>query len=394
MKKYKIKYLNNNSAHTIITKLDGIDKNNLPKNIVSIEPIEFSINDLFKKRVKRKELSFLFYELNLMLQSNITFNDSLNILIKNKKDKTILEFLKKVQIAFSNSKPIDELLKEFKIDYIIVSFLKLSQDSGSIKANINALSKLLIQSDEIKKTFSKSMSYPIILLVSFLFSMISIFYFVIPKFKVIFTQFDSQLPFATRSLLFVENIFQNYLHFIFLIFFAIIVLIIYFYKSNEDFSFFIHKALVSKVPIMKDVFLNMEMYKFFYVIKIMLDSNYEFHKALTSAKLLINNKYVLDRIRLIENLLYNGKNINESFSKSILVDDIILNLINTGEISNSLPITISEISKIYKDRFDNKVNKLINLIQPIFLVLIMALILWIVLAIFVPIWDMGNMIKM
>ena len=98
-------------------------------------------------------------------------------------------------------------------------------------------------------------------------------------------------------------------------------------------------------------------------------------------------------MRLIDNLLQNGKSINHSFFKTQIFDDIVLNLINTGEVSNSLGITIDEIKKIYKNRFNDKMNLLVSLIQPIFLIIIMGLILWIVLAIFMPIWDMGNMIK-
>ena len=126
---------------------------------------------------------------------------------------------------------------------------------------------------------------------------------------------------------------------------------------------------------------------------IMLKSNYEFHKAFISSKILLKNKYLLDKISIIDNLLQNGKSINDSFFKTQIFDDIVLNLINTGEVSNSLGITIDEIKKIYKNRFNDKMNLLISLIQPIFLVVIMGLILWIVLAIFMPIWDMGNMIK-
>ena len=137
----------------------------------------------------------------------------------------------------------------------------------------------------------------------------------------------------------------------------------------------------------------MQLYKLFFFFFIMLKSNYEFHKALISSKILLKNKYLLDKMRLIDNLLQNGKSINYSFFKTQIFDDIVLNLINTGEVSNSLAITIDEIKKIYKNRFNDKMNLLVSLIQPIFLIIIMGLILWIVLAIFMPIWDMGNMIK-
>ncbi len=137
----------------------------------------------------------------------------------------------------------------------------------------------------------------------------------------------------------------------------------------------------------------MQLYKIFLILEIMLKSNYEFHKALILSKILLKNKYLLDRIRLIDNLLQNGKGIKSSFEETKIFDDIVLNLLNTGEISNSSMIVIGEIKKIYKNRFDEKVILLTTLIQPIFLVIIMGLILWIVLAIFIPIWDMGNMIK-
>uniref|UniRef100_UPI004048E2CD type II secretion system F family protein n=1 Tax=Aliarcobacter sp. TaxID=2321116 RepID=UPI004048E2CD len=125
----------------------------------------------------------------------------------------------------------------------------------------------------------------------------------------------------------------------------------------------------------------------------MLKSNYEFHKAFISSKILLKNKYLLDKIRTIDDLLQNGKSINDSFFKTQIFDDIVLNLINTGEVSNSLSVTIDEIKKIYKNRFYNKINLLTSLIQPLFLIVIMCLILWIVLAIFMPIWNMGNMIN-
>jgi general secretion pathway protein F len=209
-----------------------------------------------------------------------------------------------------------------------------------------------------------------------------------------FTQFESALPLATKILFFVQEVFENYLLFIVAFLLVLIFIISYFYKSNRSFEFLIHKLLITKIPLLRDIYKNMELYKLFFVLKIMLDSKYEFHKALQTSALLLKNKYVLDRITIIKNLLHNGKQISKSFETSALFDDIILNLINTGEVSNSLHTITNEIRKIYKDRFHDKVNRLISLIQPIFLVLIMSLILWIVLAIFVPIWDIGNMIKM
>lgn len=395
MKKYKIRYQNDKEVEEFILETFNLSNEKLPKNIVQIEECTKSFIFEFKrkKRLDEKKLNLLFYELNLMLQSNINISDALDILIKNKKDKNLIEFLTTIKFSLSNGKPVEENLEKFKLNQLITSFLKISQENGNITLNIKALSKLLKESIEIKKSFYKAISYPIILVISFFISLFTIFNFVIPKFKVLFSQTQAELPLATKILLEIQYFFENYSSY-FLIFLSfIIIFIIFIYKKSDKFRYFLDKFLVEKIVLIKDIYLNMQLYKLFLVIDIMLKSNYEFHKAFISSKILLKNKYLLDKIYIIDSLLQNGKSINDSFLRTQIFDDIVLNLINTGEISNSLSITIDEIKKIYKNRFNDKMNLLISLIQPTFLVMIMGLILWIVLAIFMPIWDMENMIN-
>ena len=395
MKKYKIKYQEKNEIKEILLETSNLSNEKLPTNIIEIKEYKnyFSSEFFRKKRINDKKINLLFYELNLMLQANINLSDALDILIKNKKDKSIIGFLEALKYSFSNAKPIEENLNDFKINNLVIAFLKLSQDNGNITLNIKALSNLLLENYEIKRNFIKAISYPIVLIISFILSLISIFFFVIPKFQMIFSQTTQELPLATKMLLKTQFILENYFFSIFLIFFFLVLAVFYLYRQNSAFNYYCDKFLVTKIFLIKDIYLNMQLYKLFLVIDIMLKSNYEFHKAFISSKILLKNKYLLDKMHLIDNLLQNGKSINDSFFKTQIFDDIVLNLINTGEVSNSLGITIDEIKKIYKNRFNDKMNLLTSLIQPIFLIVIMGLILWIVLAIFMPIWDMGNMIK-
>ena len=89
MKKYKIRYQNDKEVEEFILETFNLSNEKLPKNIVEIEECTKSFIFEFKrkKRLDEKKLNLLFYELNLMLQSNINISDALDILIKNKKDK-------------------------------------------------------------------------------------------------------------------------------------------------------------------------------------------------------------------------------------------------------------------------------------------------------------------
>ncbi|MCT7546741.1 type II secretion system F family protein [Aliarcobacter cryaerophilus] len=394
MKKYRVKYQENGKI-----KVDIVDDDKLlfikkSKNILEIKEIN-KIFNIFKKeiRIDNKKLAQLFYELNLMLKSNINISDALQILIKNRKEKKIVEFLKTINYAFSNSKPIKDELKRFKIDDTVKSFLQISQNSANLDLNIEAISTLLNETKDIKKSFYKAISYPIFLLISFLISIFIIFLFVVPNFKTIFAQSQNNLPIATKILLAMEDFFVNHTLFIIIIPILVLFFIWIFYKISNSFSYFLDKFLFKTLPISSKIYQNFEFYKLFLMIDIMQKSKYEFHKAFETSRLLVKNKYLLDKIQIIDNLLQNGKTISYSFKNVDIFDDIVLNLLNTGEVSNSLELTIYEVKKIYKNRFDDSINFIILLIQPIFLLLMASLTLFIVLAIFTPIWDMGSMIR-
>ena len=144
----------------------------------------------------------------------------------------------------------------------------------------------------------------------------------------IFSQTTQELPFATKMLLKTQYVFENYFSWIFLLLFFVSIFFFYLYRENRAFDYFCDKFLITKIFLIKDIYLNMQLYKLFLLMDIMLKSNYEFHKAFISSKILLKNKYLLDKMRLIDNLLQNGKSINYSFFKTQIFDDIVLNLIN------------------------------------------------------------------
>jgi len=392
MKKYKIKYQENGRIRSKIIMAFELEEQKISKNILDIiEQKSF----VFSKKISidNKSLKDLFYELNLMLKANINISDALEILIKNRKDKNIIDFLQTINYSLSNSKAIKKELERFKIDTNIKAFLQISQNSGNLSLNIEAIYIFLDETILMKKSFYKAIAYPTVLLFSFFSSVIAIFLIVVPNFKSIFAQTKNALPFATKILLNIEYFFSNYLLLLVLVIILIILGFVCLYNYNKAFYFFITKTLLKNTPIVSKIYLNFELYKLFLVIDIMQKSKYEFHKAFQTSHLLLKNKYLLDKIQSIDNLLENGKTISYSFEKSEIFDDIVLNLLNTGEVSNSLELTIFEIKKIYKNRFNDSVNFLILLIQPVFLIFMACLILFIVIAIFTPIWDMGSIIQ-
>lgn len=395
MKKYNITYQKNGEIkNQIVTDIE-LELIKKEFDILTIKAKKSIFEIKFKNRIKvpKKELLLIFFELNLMLESNINISDAIDILIKSKKNKKTQKFLQAMNYALSNSMPISEVLDEFVIEDFVKDFLNISQNSSNLARNVDAIYHLLKEQDSIKKSFYKALGYPIFLFFTFLASLFIIFSFVIPSFKSIFQNQIENLPQSTKILLNMEIFFKEYsLIFIIIVSFLILFLI-FLYKISKKFEYFLDYIFIKYIPIFSIVLRNLQLYKLFLVVDIMQKSKYEFHKAFLNSKLLVKNKYLLDKIRVIDSLLENGKSICFAFKDVNIFDDIILNLLNTGEVTNSLEIVVPEIKKIYKHRFENSVNLMISIIQPLFLLIIASMILFIVLAIFTPIWEMGNLIK-
>lgn len=395
MKKYNITYQKNGEIkNQIVTDIE-LELIKKEFDILTIKAKKSIFEIKFKNRIKvpKKELLLIFFELNLMLESNINISDAIDILIKSKKNKKTQKFLQAMNYALSNSMPISEVLDEFVIEDFVKDFLNISQNSSNLARNVDAIYHLLKEQDSIKKSFYKVLGYPIFLFFTFLASLFIIFSFVIPSFKSIFQNQIENLPQSTKILLNMEIFFKEYsLIFIIIVSFLILFLI-FLYKISKKFEYFLDYIFIKYIPIFSIVLRNLQLYKLFLVVDIMQKSKYEFHKAFLNSKLLVKNKYLLDKIRVIDSLLENGKSICFAFKDVNIFDDIILNLLNTGEVTNSLEIVVPEIKKIYKHRFENSVNLMISIIQPLFLLIIASMILFIVLAIFTPIWEMGSLIK-
>jgi len=396
MKIYEVKYQEKDQVKIKIIHTENIKKEQLPEDILSIKPyVENKKLKLFKRKIviSKEVVTSIFFELNIMLQANLMISNALEILLENYQDESSQSFILNLKKTFLGLDKSSNIFKDYKLDVYVLSFLYLCQKNGNIKENISALSFLLKEESKIKKEFSKALRYPLILFFSLFLSINIIFYFVVPKFKTIFINNYESLPLATKLLFSIHSIYMNYFIYIMFLLVLVIFLCAYIYYKSEHLQYIFSKFIFQKLYIFKDLYSSIQMYKVFLVINIMLNSQYEFINALNSSKALIKNKYLLDKISLIENLLKNGKSINLSFKKSGLFDSLVLNLINTAEVSNSMILISEEIKDIYKNRFDEKMKKFISYIEPIFLIIIVSLILWIILAIFIPIWDMGNMIK-
>lgn len=393
MKTFKVYYQDNEKIRSKLLNENELKNSNY--DIVKIKEV-YTLKIFFnKKKIKDIDLINLFSQLFIMLKAKILFIDAIVILINNCNNKSIKDLLYSIKNALNSGVEIHEALEEQKdiIPYEVIYFFKLGAKKINFLNIVEAIKNSLKQKHDNKNLLIKKLSYPLFVLFSFVISLVMIFIIVIPKFEYIFTEYKMQLPLATKLLLNTKDFLFSY-SLIILIFICISFFIIKFlYIKNEKFCFFIDKYLL-KVPFLGKLVLLYELYNFFTSLNILLKARFDFFFSFNNSILLLKNKYLLDRMLLINTQLKSGLDISTCFRNVNIFDDVVLSLIDTGVKSASLDITINEVVKIYEYNFNKSIKDFSSLIEPIFFIGIMILILWVFLSIFVPLWSIQGLINM
>ncbi len=389
--KYKIYYQNNNKIKTIdieaINK-KALYKNNLyPNNVLYIKEYQVNKSNLF---INENEKLELFYELKIMLEANLEFKYIIEILISNFKGIN-KDFLNDILNSINNGQNIYENIAQYK-NYIgsSIIFFKIAQENSNFKDSISSMYSMIKIEQRIKNKVKSLLTYPTILLFTIVMTIFVLFIYVIPKFENIYNQFGNNLPYSTKLLLDIKYyITSEYFTIILLLIFLLFIIKILFsiYKYQID------KFIINKIPIFSKMYKNIIFYKLFLSISLQVNSKESFYNALLNSMDMINNIYLKSKLQYILKDIKNGKSIYYSFEKTNSFDLFVIRILKTAYYSNEYEKLLKNIVNIYESNINKDVNKFKTNYQPILIFIISSIVLWLVLAIMAPIWDLGSVIK-
>jgi general secretion pathway protein F len=391
--KFKVYHENNFSLESRTLEASSLNSlvnhNNLPKNIIHIMEIKkFQLLDIFIK----DETLDLIYEFKTMLNSKLQFESIVEILLKTNKNKNNQKLLQIIHHALLNGQKVSSAFRNnnFSIKHEMILFFKLSENNSNLQSSINALYEILHHNKKIKDDFLSTISYPLILLLSLIISIIIIFIFVIPKFENIYTSFDSTLPYSTEILLDIKYLLFEYYFYIIIFIVTLIIMFKFIYTLLQS-AF--DKILLLKIPIFSTMYRNILFYKLFLSLHLVVKSKHKFYNALDDSKGIIHNKYLYTQLVCILKDLNNGISINKSFENTKIFDLDILSLLAISQESDNIEDILYDIKNIYSNKVIKSMQNVKAYFEPFLIFIMASIILFIVLALMTPIWDLSTVIN-
>lgn len=412
MRYYKITFLYKGNQQEVILKslnkaeaiIDGkkINKGLLVKIEEIPMPLEEKIKvakDIFKSKILRKKLNYPSYissirQLSVLIKAGISLKDALEDIANNTKDALIKEVFLKAAEAIDSGKSLSDVFAEYEeyLGGISLAMVRLGEQTGDLVMALESLAQIYENMYENRRKMVKALRYPVITLFAIAAAFTFLILVVVPKFKSMFDQLHAQLPLPTIMLLKTEDILSNYGFVVLSVLIIIIVAVNFFYKISLDFKYKVDKLLL-KTYLINKIILYSSLHRFLMTMASLLKSGIPLVDALKISEGIIANEVIKRKIQEIIKGINQGRSFAEMVAEQDLVNFVALRMISAGEESGELDTMLESAAGYYEDRFQDIIDNMQAAIEPIMLTVIGALVLWIALGIFLPMWDLANAAK-
>lgn len=348
--------------------------------------------NLIQEKVTTKELAIFTKQLSLMIENGIPLLQALTLL-HNQQRKLVF---KDIILAIKNdveqgSSLSDSLLKhDYFFDQLYVAMIKAGEASGRLDIILNNLTKHLTRVAKLKSQLKSALMYPLLILIVAISVISFLLVFVVPSFASQFSENGADLPTLTVAIIDVSDyITSQWLHILSIIAFFILSFKMW-YKSDKGRENF-DKAIL-KAPLVGDIITKISISRFCSTMSIMVSSGVSILEALKICAASSGNKQVENFVYYVREEVSQGQSFGTPLEKSTLFPPMVSSMVSVGEATGSLDESLAKVTEIYEDEVDTSITSMVSMIEPLMILIIGSIVAFILLAMYLPVFDMANTI--
>ncbi len=341
-----------------------------------------------KPRVRPKDIIVFNRQLSTLFAAGIPLLRSIQALEEQIENKTFKEILQQVTTDIQAGTSFSDALAKYPKVFsdLYVAMIRAGEASGTLDDILKRLATLAEHDAETKAKIKAATRYPKIVIGVMLIAVVILMKFVVPNFVEIFETVQMELPLATRMLLGANHIFAKYWYILFGgaggIYFA-------FNKYARTSLGRRHLDIFKlKVPIFGPIFLKVAMSVFTRTMSTLNRSGLSIIKNLEICADVVENVIVAEVIDDLKESVKRGESMAITMRKTKIFTPMVIQMMSAGEESGELDDMLVKVSEYYDMEVDYAIKNISSLIEPLLLAFLGAIVMFLMLAIFMPMWDM------
>jgi len=399
MPNYKYKAVND-EGKTIESVLMAPDVADVKRQLKELNMLVISVREIkSKKKTKNfnvavKENVILHYtkQLYTLLKAGIPIVTGLKALREQVKDENFRQVTDAIIQDVEGGSKLSDAFAQFPKIFppIYINSVRIGEISGTLEETLRYLYSYLEEDAQMKKDVKKAFRYPMFVMIGLLGAFIVFTTTVIPNFLPLFQQSGKELPLPTRILIAMHDYIADYGLLILVAAIVIIAAVVYYVRTPAGrFKF---DNLLLRLPIMGEFVRKVNIARFTRLFFTMNKTGISITKAFEIMRETMGNEVYNKELKIIADKISKGEDLSRSVEQSPYFTALLVEMLSIGEKSGSLDEMLESVSEYYSREVADTVKNLTSLIEPIVTVVLGGMILLLALAMFLPMWDMLNIL--
>lgn len=346
-----------------------------------------------KGKITEKDIVIFTRQFATMFNSGIPIVQGLDILSKQSENRAMAEVVGKIKADVETGMTLAEAMKKHPkhFDDLYVNLVAAGEAGGVLDDVLLRLAVYIEKTMKLKKKVKGAMIYPGIVISVAVLVIAIIMIFVIPIFAKIFTEMGAQLPAPTRSVIWLSNFLGGVGGLMIAVGFTVFVFLFKRYRATEGGKKRTDQMFL-KLPIVGDLIRKVAIARFTRTLGTLLNSGVPILEGLDVCAKSSGNKVVEEVVMNVKSEVAAGKTVAEPLSNNDIFPSMVVQMISVGESTGALDQMLIKIADFYDDEVDNAVANLTTMLEPMLMVFLGVTIGYIVVALYLPIFKMGEVI--
>jgi len=363
-------------------------------NPKSVRKQSASLFKLGEAKISAMDIAMFTRQVATMLSAGVPLVTTIEMLGRGHEKAKMRELLATILTDVQSGIPLSDALRPHRqyFDDLYVDLVAAGEHSGSLDAVFDRVALYREKAEALKSKIKKAMFYPAAVVTVAVAVTVLLLLFVVPQFEEIFAGFGAELPAFTQFVIGISEALQASWY-IFAV--AIIIGVLLFKRAHLHSQKFRDQvdAAILKIPAIGPILHKGAMARFARTLSTTFAAGVPLIDGLESAAGASGNAVYRKAVIKVRTEVMAGMQMNVAMRTTGLFPDMLIQMVMIGEESGGLDEMLNKVANIYEMQVDDAVDGLSSLIEPIMMVVIGTLVGGLIVAMYLPIFEMGKIVS-
>ena len=345
------------------------------------------------KAIVPKDIAIFSRQLATMMSAGVPLVQAFEIVGRGHENPKMQSMILSIKNDIEGGTTLSEALRKYpeQFDPLFCNLVDAGEKGGILETLLHKIASYKEKTEALKAKVKKAMFYPMaVMIVAFIITAILLIY-VIPQFEELFKGFGADLPALTLFVMQLSTVFQEWWYLIFGGIFAFVMVFKQAKLRSEAFRRFLDR-LVLKAPVVGEIQEKSIIARFARTLSTMFAAGVPLVESLDSVAGASGNSVYGDAVLRIRDDISSGTQLNQSMKATGVFPSMVVQMVAIGEESGSLDQMLGKVADFYEEEVDALVDGLSSLLEPMIMAFLGVVIGGLVIAMYLPIFQMGNVV--